>query len=237
MAHCRDLPIFCGYEEDYPKDLEKDLFDQVKEGKEENAKDTAFEFFHWMEQKISDYELDVKLKALEFVLLAEHIAYESGGMTYHFRDRKDYLPDLLQMTDLNQLRQWFANKIGIAARNVKSKKHEYSNSVVEQAKRYIQNNYRKDLSLESVSRKVDMSSYYFSKLFKDVAGMNFIEYVTKIRMEAAKKLLKDDTVSVKEVCLKCGYGDPNYFSRIFKKYVGITPSEFRGDARESVKEG
>ena len=72
-----------------------------------------------------------------------------------------------------------------------------------------------------------MSSYYFSKLFKEVSGYNFIEYVTNMRIELAKELLMDGSLSMKEICVDVGYGDPNYFSRIFKKCVGVTPTEFR----------
>ena len=227
IAHCKDLPICCEYEEDYPTEVESDLFESIRRGNEEDAKSAATIFFQWMEEHFASYKMDIKLKVLEFVLLAEHIAYESGGMTYHFRARKDYLPELMEFQELSEVERWFIAKIVIAARNVASKKTEYTNNIVEQAKAYIQENYKKDLSLEFVSRKVDVSSYYFSKLFKDVSGMNFIEYVTKVRISAAKKLLQDKTISIKEVCASCGYSDPNYFSRIFKKYEGITPSEFR----------
>ena len=72
-----------------------------------------------------------------------------------------------------------------------------------------------------------MSSYYFSKLFKEVSGYNFIEYVTNMRIDRAKELLSDGRLSMKEICMEVGYGDPNYFSRIFKKCVGVTPTEFR----------
>ncbi|MDO5293049.1 MAG: helix-turn-helix domain-containing protein [bacterium] len=227
VAHCRDLPIFCGYDQDYPSEKEKELFEAVKAGSEAGAEAAARSFFHWMETKFGEYTMDIKLKVLEFVLWAERIAYESGGMVYHFRDRKDYLPELLNMNDLSELQKWFLTKIILSARNVHSKKHEYTNNIVEQAKDYINANYNHDLSLEGVSRQVDVSSYYFSKLFKDVVGMNFIEYVTKVRIQVAKSLLKEANLTIKEVCADCGYSDPNYFSRIFKKYEGITPSEYR----------
>ena len=56
----------------------------------------------------------------------------------------------------------------------------------------------------------------------------FIEYLTRIRITYAKELLARPEYSIKEICVNAGYGDPNYFSRIFKKYEGVTPSEFRG---------
>ena len=80
---------------------------------------------------------------------------------------------------------------------------------------------------DRVSKVVDISPYYFSKLFKQETGENFIEYLTKVRMKNAEELLKDSSYSIKEICTASGYGDPNYFSRIFKKYEGVTPSEYR----------
>ena len=88
-------------------------------------------------------------------------------------------------------------------------------------------NFAKDISLDSVSRIVNISPYYFSKVFKDETNENFIEYLTRIRMDYAKELLREKDKSIKEVCAESGYSDPNYFSRIFKKSVGVTPSEYR----------
>ena len=74
---------------------------------------------------------------------------------------------------------------------------------------------------------MDISPYYFSKLFKQEVGETFIEYLTRTRIRNARRLLEDPRHSIKEVCMLCGYSDPNYFSRIFKKYEGMTPSEYR----------
>ena len=69
--------------------------------------------------------------------------------------------------------------------------------------------------------------YYFSKIFKDELGLNFIEYLTSVRIEKAKELLTESDMSMKEICGACGYTDPNYFSRSFKKNVGVTPTEYK----------
>lgn len=95
------------------------------------------------------------------------------------------------------------------------------------AKSYIEENYQREISLEEVSKIVDISPYYFSTIFKQIVGKNFIEYLTDIRMRHAKNLLKDRSRSIKEICSLSGYSDPNYFSRLFKKYEGITPTEYR----------
>ena len=74
---------------------------------------------------------------------------------------------------------------------------------------------------------MDISPYYFSKLFKEETGENFIEYLTSLRINKAKELIQNSSLSMKEICAEVGYADPNYFSRIFKKNVGATPTEYK----------
>jgi len=169
----------------------------------------------------------VELKVLEFVLWAEHLAYENSGKMYHFKSRHDYLPDLMAMNDYDTLKQWFADKISQACRNINTRKESQTSSVVDVAKEYIDTHYQNEISLDDVSREVDISPYYFSKIFKDETGENFIEYLTAIRIAKAKELLLRSEYSMKEICSMVGYSDPNYFSRTFKKNVGVTPTEFK----------
>ena len=100
---------------------------------------------------------------------------------------------------------------------------------MEEAKHYIEDNYSNDISLDEVSGKVDVSPYYFTRLFKEETGETFLEYLTGLRIEKSKELMKDQSVSVKDICAQVGYSDPNYFSRIFKKAVGMTPTEYRAE--------
>lgn len=227
VAHVDDLPIRCDYEDDYPIQVEKKLFDEVEKGQREDAIMTAGEFFDWMAKRYPDSLMDIRLKALEFVLWAEHLAYEKGGMTYQFKDREDYLPTLLGLDSLTYLKDWFVEKISISCRNIVAKRSEKSDSLLESAKEYMKKNYQKDIGLEDVSRTVNISPYYFSKIFKDGTGKNFIEYLTEIRIEKAKELLTETEYSMKEICMMVGYSEPNYFSRSFKKKVGVTPTEYK----------
>lgn len=233
VAHVDDLPIGCDYAGDYPIDLEKKLFEEVEKGEINNAAATARMFFDWMAETSPDSLMEIRTKVLEFALWAEHLAYEKGGMTYRFNSRQDYLPSIMGMDDLDQLKEWFVEKIMTACQNILSKRTEKSNSIIEMAKDYIKDNYSKDISLDDVSRIVNISPYYFSKLFKEDTGENFIEYLTGIRIEKAKELLNTAEYSMKEICTMVGYSDPNYFSRSFKKNVGVTPTEYKEGKREA----
>lgn len=228
VTHTEDNPIGCAYAEDYPITLEKALFENVERGDIVGCQNMAKLFFDWMESNYGEHINDIRLKCLEFVLWAEKKAYLNGGMTYHFLSRTDYMSSLMTCADLNGVREWFEEKMKAACRNVKGSRKESSLSVIEKAKSYINAHFQKDISLDEVSREVNVSPYYFSKLFKEETGQNYIEYMTEIRIKRAKELLSQgNETSMKEICIACGYQDPNYFSRIFKKTVGLTPTEYR----------
>lgn len=227
VAHVADLAISGWYEGEYPAETEKKYFQAVSKADIPGARAQANAFFDWMVENYPDCRDDIQIKVLEFIMSAEKEAFDNGGVPYGFRYRKDYLSQVTGCGDHEELRQWFLEKTVEVCRNIRKKPEEETESLVGKAKQFIDANFGKDISLEDVSRVVDISPYYFSKVFKEEAGMNFIEYLTKVRMENAKKLLRNPELSVKEICIRSGYGDPNYFSRIFKKYEGVTPSEFR----------
>lgn len=227
VAHVDDLPIGCNYEENYPIHLEKQLFEMIGKGDTDRAIMTARSFFDWMLENHADDVMDIRLKCLEFILFAEQIAYEKGGMVYRFRNRKDYLTTVMSIENYEQMKNWFLDKISICCKNILSKRKESSNNTVYLAKEYIMENYNKMLNLDEVSYYVNISPYYFSKIFKEETGENFIEYLTNIRIEKAKELLNHSDYSMKEIGVMVGYADPNYFSRTFKKKVGVTPTEYR----------
>ena len=227
MAHVDDLPIGCDYEKDYPIDLERSLFDSVQRGDYNEAALHAESFTDWMSEFDGSNIMAIRLKVLEFALWSERLAYENGGMTYRFGARDSYLPEIMSMSTVDELKEWFLNKVKVACQNISSKREERSTDTIEIAKKYISDNFSSEISLDDVSRIVNISPYYFSKLFKEATGENFIEYLTNIRIEKAKDLLLNSDMSMKEICAMCGYQDPNYFSRTFKKNVGFTPTEYK----------
>ncbi len=227
VAHVDDAPVGCQYEDSYPIETEKMLFELLEKGEVNGIIAESNHFFDWMEENYRDYENDIKLKVLEFALWAEHISYLNGSMVYHFTSRHDWLPTVMGLKEMSEIRSWFVDKMSDACRNVMAKKEERSISVVERARSYIDYHFNKDISLDDVSREVDISPYYFSKLFKEETGKNFVEYVTEIRMNRAKELLLGSDMSMKEICSAVGYADPNYFSRTFKKNMGVTPTEYK----------
>ena len=170
---------------------------------------------------------NVRLKTMEFVLWAEHIAYLNSNWGYRFNAREGYLELLMAFQNYEEIEGWFLKKIGEAARYIDLKKQECSCDAVEKAKQYIKARFREDVSLEKTAREVGISPYYLSKLFKETEGSSYIDYLTALRIDYAKENLADREKSIKEICAGSGYREPNYFSRIFKKWTGLTPTEYR----------
>ena len=227
VAQFRDVPNKPFYEENYPDETEREIFHCLEKADMEGMKNAANSFFDWMVTNYRDHFEDVRLKCLEFVLYAERIMFTTGVKQYSFLYRSQYRKEIDEAEDYDTLHGWFIRKLEQCCTNIAAKPKAMTDSAVMKARTYIDGNYGRDLSLDEVSKAVDISPYYFSKLFKEETGENFIEYLTKVRISRAKELLTDPNVSIKEVCASSGYSDPNYFSRIFKKYEGVTPSEYR----------
>ena len=92
---------------------------------------------------------------------------------------------------------------------------------------FIKNNYRKEISMQDAARMLHYSDAYFCKLFKQCFDQNFTTYLTKVRINEAKKLLMNKAASVKDVSMQVGYYDSNYFAKVFRRLTGLLPSEFR----------
>lgn len=99
--------------------------------------------------------------------------------------------------------------------------------------RYLQEHLAEDLSLAVLSEEFHLNAQYISQLFKNEIGVNFLAYLTNIRMERAKKLLLTTSFSVAEVAQQSGYGDYRVFTKVFKKNEGSTPSQYRRDFLEA----
>ena len=101
--------------------------------------------------------------------------------------------------------------------------------------RYLQEHLAEDISLSVLAEQFHLNGQYISQLFKSEIGVNFLAYLTNIRMEKAKKLLLSTSLSVAEVADQSGYGDYRVFTKVFKKSEGVTPSQYRRDFLDTAK--
>lgn len=101
--------------------------------------------------------------------------------------------------------------------------------------RYLQEHLAEEISLTVLAERFHLSAQYISQLFKSEIGVNFLAYLTNIRMEKAKKLLLSSSLSIAEISEQAGYGDYRVFTKVFKKSEGVTPSQYRRGFLEDAK--
>ena len=99
--------------------------------------------------------------------------------------------------------------------------------------RYLQEHLAEEVSLSVLAEQFHLNPQYISQLFKSEIGVNFLAYLTSIRMEKAKQLLLTTPLSIAEVAEQSGYGDYRVFTKVFKKSEGVTPSQYRRDFLEA----
>ena len=100
--------------------------------------------------------------------------------------------------------------------------------VILKAKKYIEENYAdQNTTLTSVAEAVCLSPNHFSAIFSQECKTTFIEYLTNVRMENAKRLMRETDMKGYDIAYECGFSDPHYFSYIFKKNTGLSPREYK----------
>jgi AraC-like DNA-binding protein len=103
--------------------------------------------------------------------------------------------------------------------------------VIARAKEYIQKNQAEQLSLTQVAKAVNTSTFYFCKLFKKATGLNFTDYVSRVRIEKAKNLLLNPNLRISEIAYEIGFQSLTHFNRVFKRIIGESPTEYRAQLK------
>jgi len=204
------------------EDTEKHLLDAIRQRKVE-----AFDYFGILMNWIAPFnDLAKRNYIVEILILAAHamrIEYPESMKKFNPLGKAKELMECQG----SELHEWAFRQFTYITGIVRPRNSiDLSNKIVRLTKEYLEAHYTEDISLEDVAAQVNVSPQYFSKLIKKNTGFNFIDWLSMMRVRRAKELFNTTNLSIKEVCFMIGYKDPNYFSRIFKKRVGITPSEY-----------
>lgn len=190
-------------------------------------KPASYDYFSILIEKIKPFNDNMKRNKILEILVMSALSAQATGETKS--NTPSYMGFIKSMEKLSgdELIEWaFKAFISITGYVKPKKTIDYDNEIVKITHEYLEAHYADEITLEDVADQVNISPQYFSKLIKKNTGFNFTEWLSMLRIQKAKELLTNTNLTVKEVCFKVGYKDPNYFSRIFKKRIGITPSEY-----------
>ncbi len=121
----------------------------------------------------------------------------------------------------------FAQHLAMLSNQVFIQQENAEPPVITKARAYIHEHQTEEIKLGQVAKAVNMSSYYFCKMFKKVTGINFTDYVARIRIEKSKNLLLNPNLRISEIAFEVGFQSLTHFNRVFKKILGQSPTEYR----------
>jgi two-component system response regulator YesN len=210
-----------GNTEDKPltKQREKQFFDEIRLGKWDHIRTHVMDLIQRCENEGADL-LQTQQRVLELLWIASRVMSEIGVET-------ETPLFSYQSQDYRQLRNETSHLLEQMKQSYEEHYEQLEADTMQQIKRYITEHSHEDISLDALSRKVGLSPIYISKMFKEKLGINYIDFLTECRIEKAKKLMADPEKSLKEITFEVGYHEPNYFSKVFKKMVALSPTEYR----------
>lgn len=176
---------------------------------------------------------DVQVYLLEVVTALLRSAKESGvELEPLFGTGFQLHAEIFKFSGLQEVKAWLQDiSLTIRKHIASSRQHVYKD-IVEKALQYTREHYvDSELSLQKLCMQLHISTGYFSAVFKREVKMTYVQYLMQLRMETAKELLRSSDLKAFEIAERVGFADPNYFSFCFKKQVGISPKEYRTQAR------
>lgn len=227
IVHIHDIPEEYALSPNYYNIREKLLMEKASLGETREALALFSQLVEDLAKAGIHSAEGLKGRLLELMVMLHRLGLEYGIEGAAALRNQDYLTTFLGLEEPMLLRNWCMSRIEAVTTGIKAARVSRSHHLISAAKLYIDVHYHNELTLEDVSREVNLSPQYFSRFFKEETGENFIDYLTHVRIQKAIGLLAEKNLSIKEICYQVGYNDPNYFSRIFKKVTGYSPSEHK----------
>lgn len=208
--------------------LEEKLLKAIKIGNSKNTKTILLEIFDYIHQ--SDYAPEEYTKSvfIELISITARSLFEIQENFY------EIMGDSIEMTNkINrfdtyyELRNYAIELFVTLSDYFFNKLNQKNHYVINEIKEIINKQYMKKLTVQEIAKQIGFTPNYISQIFKKETGYPLTKYITKIRIEASKELLKDSNFKVFEVADMVGFDNPYYFSTVFKKITGIHPSKYR----------
>lgn len=210
----------------YPYQSEKRVFAKIIDKNYELAQKEFNKIYTYLLQEEKNNLVRIKSFLRRFLVFLNRRLMEYYNEQQTFLEMQSLENELDLIDNLESLKIYFEQIIEKLIKDLSNNAKDQKVEIIESVKEFINVNFSEDISLDDVADYISFSKYYLSKLFKEVEGINYKEYLIKVRMEAAKRRLKKGD-KIKVVACEVGYSDRNYFSRAFKKYTGIPPGKFQ----------
>ncbi|MBB3110198.1 AraC-like DNA-binding protein [Paenibacillus phyllosphaerae] len=210
----------------YPFALEKEVIYAIRGGLQEEAASAVRKFVQELSGSAATEHM-VQQGMLQLLGGIQHAMLQLGLNPVRLFEGANLFEGLSKLRHAGEMADWFEEHVIAAfidAMGVKQQSQQ--KETIEKLALHIRQHYNTNLSLDELAEKAGMNTYALSRAFKDVLGVNYIDYLTGLRMERAKELLAGSDMKMNAIAEHIGY-QPSYFNRLFKKSEGITPRQYR----------
>lgn len=211
----------------YPVELENELISCIKVNNTERARELLNELLGHILLYEGHDTGRIKIRIIELCSLLSRASINRGADVNRVLEMNQRLiTSLAASQNIYDICYTFQDNIEIFTDNL-FLTPERNSRIVKNAVEYIARHFSEDISLASVADTLHVNTSYLSTLFRQVTGMTFKEYLNRVRIEEAARLLSNTDYPVMEIAIACGYKDQSYFTKVFKKLTGLTPRQYR----------
>ena len=212
----------------YPYEKEKELISKVRLGDIREANAVLNDLLGYVLFSQGNSLDAIKPRAIELCSLLSRTAIEGGAPTDSIlKLNNQFLQNLQKITTMDTLCHKLQEIVETFSESMFNSIPSKNSEIIKKAMLYISENFNTPLTLEEVAAYVHLHPSYFSTLFKNSTGSSFKEYLNMVRIEESKRLLSNTDYSIIDIAVATGFEDQSYFSKVFKKYTGLTPKQFR----------
>ena len=212
----------------YPLETERELLRRVRLGDKEGAKEVLNEILGKILFKNAGQIELVRARILELAVVLSRAAVEGKaelemilGLNF------EYIQELGKIRSIEELCIWVVKVLDRFTEAVYENRNIKNVDIIRKTREFIRANYKKKIKLADISKAIYLSSFYLSHVFKKETGSTLLEYLTMVRIEESKRLLENTKWTATRIAFEAGFPDQSYFSKVFKKIEGISPSDYR----------
>jgi len=232
IVHVEDVDLRDQHAARYPVHEKERLLSQIRLGDVEGSREALGEFAGKFRPFIEERPELLRVRLYELTGSLIDAAVLGGGD----EEKLDllthkYTSDVDLLDDPATAEKWLERIVVEIAGSVTHVRERRTNSLIARAVTYIEANYQIQLSYKDVAKEMGISPSYFLNLFKKETGTTFVDYLTVVRVEAAKQLLVSTDLSITQIAFDVGFNSSNYFSSIFRRIVGASAKEYRDSRR------
>lgn len=204
----------------YPFELEDQIVELIRKKEFEQAKQYIVKIAEYLRSEYEFSEFRREIQGLH-TIIERAIQRSSSELLPHNAN--------LLANDISSYSEMinFYDHLFDYAKSVIDQMPDKNQVLIQKICKYLEEHYNEDISLEEAASIIGFSPFYFTKLMKEHMNMSYVDYITSLRVEKAKQLLEKTDMTVKDVGITVGYENANYFTRVFKRIEGITPSQYK----------